>query len=129
MEVSDSEEDFEIFDQPQSLEPSGATFSHLTPTQVSSVLETFDIPNTMVLQRKPKTSLLELLESHARRLVPEVAVQTRPPTPLPTHTSQLEPTDKKRKWDWKGKDVVEEGEVVPSKELEPQKGAKIAKGA
>ena len=25
--------------------------------------------------------------------------------------------------------MVEEGEVVPSKELEPQKGAKIAKGA
>ena len=99
VEVSDSEEDFEIFDQPQSLEPSGATFSHLTPAQVSSVLETFDIPNTMVLQRKPKTSLLKLFESHAGRLVPEVAVQTRPPTPLPTHTSQLEPTNKKRKWD------------------------------
>ena len=74
VEVSDSEEDFEIFDQPQSPEPSGATFSHLTLAQVSSVLETFDIPNTMVLQRKPKTSLLKLFESHAGRLVPEVAV-------------------------------------------------------
>lgn len=31
--------------------------------------------------------------------------------------------------DKKGKDVSEEGEVVPSKELEPPKGAKIAKGA
>ena len=33
------------------------------------------------------------------------------------------------KRDRKGKDVVEEGEVIPSKELEPQKGAKIDKGA
>ena len=27
--------------------------------------------------------------------------------------------DKKRKWDKKGKEVSEEGEVIPSKELEP----------
>lgn len=48
---------------------------------------------------------------------------------MPTHTSPLELVDKKRKWDRKGKDVVEEGEIVPSKELEPYKGSKIVKGA
>ena len=83
----------------------------------------------MVLQRKPKTSLLKLLESHEEESIPRVAIQTWPPTPLPVHTSPSKPTDKKRKWDRKGKDLVEEGEVIPSKELKPQKGAKIAKGA
>ena len=73
----------------------------------------------MVLQKKPKMSLLELLESYAGGSVPEVAIQTRPPTPLPIHTSLLELADKKRKWDKKGKDVVEEGKVIPSKDLEP----------
>ena len=57
-----------------------------------------------------------------------MTIQTRPPTPLPTHNSLSEPADKKRKRDKKGK-VSEEGEVVPIKELEPQKGEKITKGA
>lgn len=97
MEVSDSEEYFEVFDQRQSPKSLGTTFCHLPPTQVSSVQETSNIPNIIMLQRKPKTSLLELLESQAGGLVPEVVVQTRPPTPLPAHTSQPEPADKKRK--------------------------------
>ena len=83
----------------------------------------------MVLQSKPKTSLFELLKSHAGGSNPDVAVQTRPPTPFPVHTCLSEPTDKKRKRDKRGKDVVEEGEVIPLKELEPQKGAKIVKEA
>ena len=81
----------------------------------------------MVLQRRKKTSLFELLESYARRSTLEVAAQPWPLTPLPTHTSPLEQIDKKRKR--KGKDVFKEGGVVPSKELEPQKGMKITKGA
>lgn len=83
----------------------------------------------MVLQRKPNISLLKLLESHAWGYVLEVAIQTRPPTPFPIHTSRYELADKKKKQDRKGKEVAEEGEVVPFKELEPQKGAKLAKGA
>ena len=83
----------------------------------------------MVLQRKKNTSLLELLESHSRGSTPEVAIQTWPPTPLPTHTSLPEQVDKKRKRDKKGKEVSKEGEVIPSKEFEPQKWAKIAKRA
>ena len=58
-----------------------------------------------------------------------MAIQTRPPTPLPTHNSLSKPADKKRKRDKKGKEVSKEGEVVPIKELEPQKGEKITKGA
>jgi len=119
VEVSDSEEVIEAFDQPQAPESSGATFNHFPPIQVSNVQKTSDIPDAMVLQRKPKTSLLELLESHVVGSVPEVAIQTRPPTPLLVHTSVLEPTNKKRKWDRKGNDVVEKGKVISSKELEP----------
>ena len=81
----------------------------------------------MVLQRRKNTSLLELLESYARGFTPKVAIQNGPPTPLPTHTSPLEQADKKRKRDKKGKEVSEEGEVVPSKELEPQRGVKLSK--
>ena len=128
VEVSNSKEEFEIFDQLQTLEPSGVDFSHLLPAQVSSIQETSSIPVAMVLQHKSKTSLLELLESHARGMVHEVAIQTRPPT-LPTHSSQPNLTNKKRKQDQNGKDIVEEGEIIPSKELEPQKRAKVVKVA
>ena len=76
VEVSNSEEDFKIFDQPQSPKPSSATFSQLPSTKVNSAQETSDILDAMVLQRKPKTSLLKLLESQVRGSVPEVAVQT-----------------------------------------------------
>lgn len=127
VEVSDSEEDFEFLNQFQFLDPSKVDFSHLPFTQVSCVQEAPSIPNTMVLQRKAKISLLKLLESHARGTIPEVAVQTKPPTPLPTQTSQLDPTSKKRKLKQKGKDVMKEGEAIPPKEPEPQKGAKVAR--
>lgn len=58
-----------------------------------------------------------------------MAIQPRPPTPLLAHISLFDPADKKRKRDKKGKKVLEEGEVIPKKDLEPQKGAKIAKRA
>ena len=64
----------------------------------------------MVLQRK-NTSLLELLESQAGGSMPEVAIQPRPPTPLPTCTSFVEPPKKKRMREKKGKETSEEDEV------------------
>ena len=73
----------------------------------------------MVLQHRKDTSLLELLESHTEGYTLEVAIQPRPPTPLPTHDSLSEQPKKKRKSDRKGKEVTEEGEVVPLKDLEP----------
>ena len=63
----------------------------------------------MVLQCKSKTSLFELFESYAGGMVPEVAIQTRPPTLLPVHSSQPDLVNKKRKQNWKDKDIVEEG--------------------
>ena len=81
----------------------------------------------MVLQRRKDTNLLELLESHAGGSVLEVPIQTQPLTPLPSYTSSLEQPEKKRKRDRKGKEVTEEGEAVPSKDLEPKKGQKLLK--
>lgn len=74
MEVSYSGQDFEAFNQPQSPDSPDATFSHLPLAQVSDIQEPFDIPDAMVLQRKPKKSLLELIESYAGGFVLEVAV-------------------------------------------------------
>lgn len=82
----------------------------------------------MVLQCKKNNSLLELLESHAGGSTPEVAVQTQPLTPLPTHISPSEQPKKKRKREKKGKEASKEGEMAP-KDLEPERGAKVAKGA
>lgn len=82
----------------------------------------------MVLQRKQKTSLLELFESHDEGSTLEVAVQPRPPTLLPIHSFPLEQLKKKRKREKKWKEASEEGEIS-SKDLQPQNGAKIAKGA
>ena len=81
----------------------------------------------MVHQRK-NTSLLKQLESCAGGSTPEVAIQSQPPTPLPTRTSPTEPLKKKWKREKKGKEASEEGEVAPSKDLKPQKGEKITKG-
>ena len=96
VEVSDSEEDFKVFNQPLSSEPIDANFSHLPPAQVSNIQEAPSIPNAMVLQCKAKTSLLE---SHVEGIVPEVAIQTKPPTSLPTQTSKPDLANKKRKRD------------------------------
>lgn len=82
----------------------------------------------MVLQHKAKTNLHDLIESQARSTMPEVVIQAKPLTSLFAQTSQPDPVDNKRKWDKKGKDVVDEEEqVIPSKEHEPQKGVKIAR--
>ena len=81
----------------------------------------------MGLQRKPKMSLLDLLESHAGRNALEKAVQLKPATLPSTQVSQIDPADKKRKWDQKGKEVMEERRNLPSKEAEAQRGGKQAK--
>ena len=83
----------------------------------------------MVIQRKSRSSLLNLLESHAGGNVPKKAIQTKPSTPPFTQASQLDLANKKRKMDQKGKEVVEEGKGLPSKEVDLQRGAKVAKTA
>lgn len=48
--------------------------------------------------------------------------------PLPSRTSPIELLEKKRKRDKKGKETLEEGEIQPTKDQEPSKGAKAVKG-
>ena len=83
VEVSDSKEEFEVFNQLQSPKPSDVDVSHLPSAQVSNVQEAPSIPNAMVLQHKAKTSFLDLLESHVGGTMLEVAIQTKPLTPFP----------------------------------------------
>ena len=78
VEVLDSEDDFEVFNQPQSLEASTGDFSHLPLAQVIQTQGDSSIPEAMRLQRKPKMSLLDLLESHVGGNVLEKAVQPKP---------------------------------------------------
>ena len=78
----------------------------------------------MVLQRRTP-NLLALLESHVGSATPEVSVDPRPPTPLPSRTSPIELVEKKRKRDKKsGKGMSEEGKIQPSKDQEPSRGSK-----
>ena len=80
----------------------------------------------MVLKCK-NTSLLELLESRAGGSMPEVSIPPWALTPIPSRTFLIEPLEKKRKREKKGKEVAEEGEIPPSKDPEPHRGAKITK--
>lgn len=117
-EVVDSEEDFEFFDRLDPVESFATVPRPLPSAQINNNQETIDILEAMVLQRK-NTSLLELLESHAGGSTHEVTVQTQPQTPLPTRTSLIEPLEKKRKRDKKGKKASKEGEVALFKEPKP----------
>ena len=86
----------------------------MSHTQEPSII--FD---SIVIQHKTRSSLLDLLESHARGNMLEKAIQTKPLTPPSAQASQLDLVDKKRMRDQKGKKVVEEGKGLPSKECEP----------
>ena len=77
-----------MFDRPKFAESLGASSRHQPVVSVSSDQETTNVPDAMVLQRK-NTSLLALLESHARGTTSEVAVNPRPSIPLPSRASPL----------------------------------------
>ena len=67
------------------------------------------------------------MESWAGGNASEKANQSKPPALPSTQTFQLEPADKKRKWDQKGKKVMDERRRSPSKEAEAERGGKQAK--
>ena len=118
VEVSDSEDDFEVFNQPQSLEALTGDFGHLPSAEVSQTQGDPIIPEALGIQRKSRTSLIEIMESQSEGKAPEVAGQAKHPS-LPTpHDHQPNPANKKRKREQKRKDVIEEGRGVPPKEIE-----------
>ena len=88
--MSDSENEFEVFNQPLSLKASTGDLIHPFPAQSSHNQGVTSIPDDMRIQRKS------------------------PPT-LPI---RLEPANLKRKREQKGKEVVEGGKTHPFQEGE-----------
>ena len=123
VEVADSEDEFKVFNRELSPEASnldlGPPFSPLI--------------NEMGIQHKPKSSLLDLIESQPGRDAPRKAAQaklptpsqTRVPTPPPTLPSQA--TELKRKKDAKGKRVIGAEQILPPREDEVQRAPKQAR--
>ena len=72
----------------------------------------------MGIQRKPRTNLLEVMESQAVGKVLEKTTQAKLPPPLPTQPLRLDPADYKRKRDQKSHEVVERGKGPFPKEAE-----------
>ena len=76
VEVSDSKDEFKVFNKLQSPEAPTDDFSDLPLAQASHTQEALSIPNAMVLQHKTRTSLLDLLEAMCLRR------QSKPNSPL-----------------------------------------------
>ena len=101
VEVVDSEDEFEVFNQALSLETSipdlGPPFS--------------PIINEIDIRCKPKSSLLDLIKSQPERDAPGKVTHTKPPTPPPALPSQM--ADLKRKREKKGMEVMGAGQTLP----------------
>ena len=115
VDLSDSSDEFEVFNQ--TLSPENA----------------FD---EMGVQRKPQRSLMELIENQPRKGALGKSTQSQIPPPLPKSPPpapyQPQPIrpkhdDPKRKREQKGKDVVEAGRSRPTQEDEDQRAAKQQK--
>ena len=72
VEVSDSEDNFEVFNQSESL------------VEESQIREASPVLDIMGIQRKPRTGLLDVMESTLRSKVPEKNAQAKLPPPPPT---------------------------------------------
>ncbi|KAK9999178.1 hypothetical protein SO802_018781 [Lithocarpus litseifolius] len=99
---SDSEDGFEAFGQDSSIED-------LTLDPVPQPSEAQD---EMGIQRKARSSLLELIESQPGRADPPKTAQAKPPSlppvvPPPTQALGLHPAELKRKRESKGKEPME----------------------
>ena len=103
VEVTDFEDKFEVFNKDLSLETSVTDLGpHISP-----------ITDEMGIQRKPKSSLLELIENQPGRDAPRRTVCSKSPTP-PLALPPSQPVDLKRKREPKGKGVMEAGQTLPS---------------
>ena len=121
VEVPNSEDDFEIFNQLQSPGASTSDFGDLPPAQASHTQKALFIPNAMVLQHKTRTSLLDLLEAMCLRR------QSKPNSPFflllkfPSLTllTKRENKIKRERWWWRM------GETFRPRKPSPRKGANM----
>lgn len=128
VEISDFEDEFEFFNQTLPSKTSTGDLRQPSPSQSSHHRRSTSTLDDMGIQRKPRFTLQELLESQLRKDVPKKAAQTKLPTPPPTQTFQADPTNHKRKRYEKGKKVVEIGRTLPSHKVKPQRRAKQPRG-
>ena len=116
VEVTNFEDEFEVFNQDLSPETSVIDLDpHFSP-----------IIDEMGIQRKPKSSLLELIENQPGRDAPGKTVRSKSPTPPPALPSP-QPFDLKMKREPKGKRVMEVGQTFPPRGDEVQGASKQAK--
>ena len=120
--MSDSEDEFSIFNQLPSPEPPVNDSSHLPLVQVSSTQEDTIVPEVMGIQRKPRTNLLDVMESQAWGKAQKKTSQAKLPPLLPLNPFDLTlPITKgkgirqARKW-WK------EGRVAALRRTSSKKG-------
>ena len=115
MDLTESVDEFEVFNQPSSPK---------------------NLPDEMGIQRKPKKSLQELLESQlgrgelgksAQPKVPPPPPRSPPRAPQPTLPSRTEQVDPKRRREQKNKDIMEIGRPRPISEKEAHSAAKQQK--
>ena len=120
VEVSDSSDDFRIFDQS---------------------IHSGEDPDEMGIQRKPQRSLLELMEGQPGKSAPSKSTQsqtpslpTRSPLPTPHRPSRQPPqparpdaAELKRRKEQKGKEVVDVGKSRPPRKENAQRAAKQQK--
>ena len=99
VEVSDFEDDFEVFNQPQSLEEFTGDFSHLPLVDVTLLQGDLPILKAMGIQRKPKAVLLDVMESQSGSKAPKKTTQEKLPPPPSSLPPQLDLVDHKRKMD------------------------------
>ena len=112
VDLTDSLDEFEVFNQPPSLE---------------------DISEEIGIQRKPQKSLMELIEDQPRKGALGKSTQPKlppPPSKSPPHAPQPirpEPANPKRRRKQKGKEVVETRRSRPTREEEAQQATKQQK--
>ena len=115
MDLTDSLDDFEVFNQP--------SFPK-------------SLPEEMGIQRKPQKSLMELIEDQpgrgalgksAQSKLPPPSLKSPSPAPQPSLFSKTEQADPKRKREQKGKEVMETRRSRPTHKKEAQRAAKQQK--
>ena len=88
-----SEDDFEVFNQPESPEVPTGDFSHLLSTKLSQTQGDLLVLEAMGIQRKQRTSLWEVMESSTGGMVPEKTTQAKLLPPSSTQPLRPDPAD------------------------------------
>ena len=144
VKLGSSKDEFEVFNQAQSSESPFGDLNDLNCTEADFLFSETPFEEDMGIQRKQKTSLLDLIESQPRKETQGRVAQSKPPSPsqskLPPTSSKLpspplrptlsprtEPSDPKRKRESKGKEVIEIEKSHPTPEDEAQRAAKQQK--